>query len=265
MVPRIPARLRISRLLGAGLVVLAVSAPVRITQAGDLDKLIQLTVEMNTAAAQSQARVASMNDETSEMTAKYRSILEQVESLRLYHAQVESLVGAQDKQLDEIQGRIDQATAIGREVTPLMMRMVDALEAFVKLDVPFLPEERTARIAQLRASLNRPELSEAEKFRLILEAYQVENEYGRTVETYRTKISVDNADRTVDVLRVGRIALLYLTLDGSEVGVWRADDKAWTALSSDFRRSVREGIRIAKKQSAPNLFRIPLPLAKEAS
>ncbi|MBK8013130.1 MAG: DUF3450 domain-containing protein [Deltaproteobacteria bacterium] len=251
--------------MSVGLALLAASAPFRITQAGDLDKLIQLTVEMNTAAAQSQTRVAALSDQTTEMAAKYRSLLEQVESLRLYHAQVESLVAAQDTQLSEIQGRIDQATAIGREMTPLMLRMVDALEAFVKLDVPFLPEERTARVNQLRASLNRPELSEAEKFRLILEAYQVENEYGRTVETYRTKIAVEGADRTVDVLRVGRIALLYLTLDGSEVGVWRADEKSWAPLSSDFRRSVREGIRIAKKQAAPNLFRIPLPLAKDAS
>ena len=38
---------------------------------------------------------------------------------------------------------------VGRSVTPLMLRMIDALDATVSLDLPYLTDERTKRITDL--------------------------------------------------------------------------------------------------------------------
>ena len=54
------------------------------------------------------------------------------------------------------------------------------LETFVELDVPFHMEERMQRIEFLRNNLDRSDVSIAEKFRQVLEAYKIE-EVARTL------------------------------------------------------------------------------------
>jgi len=153
---------------------------------------------------------------------------------------------------------------VGRSVTPLMLRMIEGIEAFVKLDVPFLMDERMGRIADLRTVMTRADVSKSEQFRQILEAYQIETEYGRTIEAYRSTLDRDGKKITVDFLRFGRNALLYQTLDGLEAGVWDQANRSWSPLDSGYRSAIREGLRIARKQAAPDLIRLPLPAAVDA-
>ena len=150
-------------------------------------------------------------------------------------------------------------------VTPLMLRMIDALEATVELDLPFLIDERTERVANLRRLMTRAAVSSAEKYRLIMEAYQTENEYGRTIEAYRSTLKRGDRDVKVDFLRFGRIALVYQTLDGMESGVWNQQKKTWDPLDASYRTAIRQGLRIARKQAAPDLIRLPLPVPEPGS
>jgi hypothetical protein len=231
-----------------------------------LDKAIKLVMKGNAAAARSQDRVDKMADASDDLLRQYRGINKQIDSLRVYNAQVKKLVLAQRRQIAGLEGRIATAAMVGREVTPLMLRMIGALESFVALDVPFLPEERRKRVARLRRMMDRSDTPDSEKYRRILEAYQIENEYGRTIEAYRGKLKLRGGKpRTVDFLRVGRVALIYQTLDGREAGVWDQARGEWRPLSGEHRTALRKGLRIARKQLAPDLIRLPLPAATAAA
>jgi hypothetical protein len=142
--------------------------------------------------------------------------------------------------------------------------MIDTLDQFVGLDVPFLLEERRKRVAGLREMMDRADVTISEKYRRILEAYQVENEYGRTIEAYRAPMPGADGSRTVDFLRVGRVALLYQTLDARESGMWDPGTKAWALLDDGYRAPIRQGLRMARKQVAPDLVEIPVPAPQEA-
>lgn len=230
----------------------------RTAQARPLDEAIEATARAITAAAKSQKRVDETSDQTAELITEYRATLEQIESLKAYNGQVERLVAAQSSEIESLREQIDNATTIAREITPLMLRMLDSLEQFVELDVPFLLKERRERIATLKEIMGRADVTDAEKYRRIIEAYQVENEYGRTVEAYTGPLSGDKDKRTVNFLRVGRIVLAYETLDGREVGTWDQKSKQFVALPSEYRSAIRKGIRIARKQAAPDLMRLPV-------
>jgi hypothetical protein len=141
--------------------------------------------------------------------------------------------------------------------------MIDALDDFVELDVPFLADERHERLKGLRELMSRSDVTDAERYRRIMEAYQVENEYGRTIEAYQGELELDGSTRHVEFLRVGRVAFLYQTLDGSETGVWDHRGGSWTP-APESRSAVRTGIRIAHKQTAPDLLRLPVPVAEAA-
>jgi len=220
----------------------------------------------NDDAAKVQARIDTISDQTDELLAKYRTALKQTDSIRVYNSQMRELITSQDAELASLQSQLDRIEIVGRSVMPLMSKMVDAYESLVGLDLPFLLDERTERVANLRELMNRSDVTSAEKYRQIMEAYQIENEYGRTIEAYRSMIELGGREVTVDFLRFGRIALVYQTPDGTEAGVWNQETRSWEALDPRYRGAIRDGLRIARKQAAPDLIRLPLPAAgKEAS
>ena len=254
---------RFVHLLMVSAVVLIDYAP---AAAGDLNQSIETIVQSYAAAAKSQKKIDKLSDKTADLLSQYREVQRQIDSIKVYNAQVARLVGAQQEEIDGLQREIDRATNIGREVTPLMLRMIENLDNFVKLDVPFLVKERQKRIVDLLKMMDRADVTDSEKFRRILEAYQVENDYGRTIEAYSTGLTYDGKDRgSVDFLRIGRVALLYLAGDGKEVGFWNTEAKKWQELPPEYRKSVKDGLRIAKKQIAPDLIRLPIFAPKDPS
>ena len=217
----------------------------------------------NVDGVASQGRIDEISSETDVLFAHYSNTLRQIDSMRVYNRQMRDLIRSQEAEIASLADQIDRVEEGGRSVTPLMLRMIASIEAFVRLDTPFLEKERAERIADLRKLMARADISNAEKFRSIMEAYQIENEYGRTIEAYRATLRLGDKDVTVDFLRFGRIALVYQTLDGSKTGVWNPATRSWEALDSDYRTPIRQGLRIARKQSAPDLVRLPLPAAEK--
>lgn len=226
-----------------------------------LDKAVQEREAGNVAAAQAQQQIDRLSDETEDLEREFREATAQAQALEAYNAQVEKLIEAQEKEAESLQAQIDRVALVGRQMTPLMLEMLDTLEQFVERDVPFLLEERHTRIRQLRDLMNRADVSNAEKYRRLLEAYQIENEYGRTIEAYRGRLDRDGSSKTVDFLRIGRLVLAYQTLDGTEIGVWNPRTGAWEELPERYRLEIRRGLRIARKQAAPDLIILPVPPA----
>ena len=242
--------------LYAGSVAQAQDNPVEDSPLGEI---VEERAAGNTAAAGSQKRIDKISDETDDLLGQYRTVLKQIDSIDLYNNQMRNLIAAQKEELDSLADQLSRVQGVGRSVTPLMTRMVDAIETFVELDVPFLIEERTKRIADLRELATRADVTTPEKFRQIMEAYQIENEYGRTIEAYRATLDLDGKETTVDFLRFGRIALVYQSLDEAQQGVWNQTTRSWDTLDSSYRSAIRAGLKIARKQSAPDLVTLPLP------
>lgn len=232
-----------------------------VSKAGDLEKAIDSQVQTDIAAQQSQKKIDGLADETTQLLAEYRETLRQTDNLRVYNDQLDKLVLSQDKELDSINNQLRNIETTQRDIVPLMLNMIDTLKQFVALDLPFLPKERQARVAQLETLMEQADVTIAEKYRRILEAYQVETEYGRTIEVYRDELTVDGATRTVDFLRIGRVSLYYLSLDELEAGIW---NDGWQVLPNDYRQPISQALKVAKKQLPPDLLVLPVKTAKAA-
>jgi hypothetical protein len=269
MGPRPPrrrdARTRPVALAVAAAFLIAASPPAETADAGGraaLDDAVSESVTGNATAAEAQGRIDEISDDIDALATTYRTTLQQTRALRVYTEQMEVLISEQEAEMESLRGQIEQVTSVGREVLPLMQRMIDTLDAFVALDVPFLKEERVARVHGLRDMMKRADVTLSEKYRRLLEAYQIESEYGRTIEAYRGELTQGETSRSVDFLRFGRIALLFQTLDGGESGMWDQEAKVWQPLGGSYRIAIRDGLRMARKQSAPDLVRVPVRLAE---
>ena len=227
-------------------------------QAQSLETVAQVSQNATNDGQASQGRIDALDDETDTLTREYRAALKQLASLREYNAQLEKLIVAQKAEMVSVRQQIEDVTNVDRTIVPLMFRMIDALDQFVELDVPFLIDERRARVQNLRSLMDRSDANPAEKYRNILEAYDIENEYGRTIEAYEGQMDINGEERTVAFLRIGRVALVYQTLDGAESGAWNKASKNFTNLDGDFDSELRAALRIAKQQAAPDLMVIPV-------
>ncbi len=106
--------------------------------------------------------------------------------------------------------------------------------------------------------MDRSDANPAEKYRKILEAFEIENEYGRTIEAYEGKLEIEGEERTVNFLRLGRVTWLYQTLDRENSAVWSQEQRGWVDLDGDFDSEINTAFRIAKEQAAPNLLTVPM-------
>ncbi|MFQ5543102.1 MAG: DUF3450 domain-containing protein [Nitrospiria bacterium] len=239
-----------------------VSVHAKPLQSSPLKSSIEIQTKTHQAAAASQKKINQASEETERLLVEYRDILRREESLRLYNDQLEKMTSSQKKEIASFEGQLREIEVTQREILPLILRMIERLEQFVGLDLPFLMEDRQAQIASLREMVNRPDLTIAEKYRKVVEAYQLEMEYGRTIEAGTGVLNQKGKSRTVQLLRLGRIGLMYLTPDGKEAGYWDTKKGKWEQLPDDYRPSIRQGLRIARKETAPDLLKVPIMAAE---
>ncbi len=231
--------------------------------AASLDEVLGVRSSTTVDGAKSQAKIDEVSEETRDLLQQYKTVMKVVDGLRVYNQQQRRLISNQEKELAELEESIDQVTVIERQIGPLIERMIENLEKFVDLDIPFLISERRERIDFLKDTLDRADVSVAEKFSQVLQAYQVENTYGTTIEAYTDTIELDGATRQVDMLKWGRVALVFQTPDGEVTGVWDNEARQWQILGDEFRRGVRDGLRIARKTMTANLVHLPVPAPGE--
>ncbi len=227
--------------------------------------IMQVGQAKTAAAQQSQKQIDKLADETSSLLSDYKTVNKEIDGLKIYNQRLDIQIQNQSVRMQELDEAIAQVTVIQRQMTPLILRMIEGLEQFVELDMPFHEQERSDRIAFLKANVDRSDISTSEKFRQVLEAFKIENEYGRKIDTYKDEIQIEGMDqeREVDILRVGRIALLFQSTDKDVTGAWT--DGAWKPLDSgEYRNAVSEGIRIAKKQASIDILNLPIAAPEAA-
>ncbi len=217
------------------------------------------TVNRTTAeGAQSQERIDDIAGDTEELVRNYRGVLRDIEELQGYNQQRRELIEAQMAEMDSIREQIERVKTIERDIVPLTLRMIEGLKLFVDLDVPFLIDDRQSRIARLEEVMGRSDVTIAEKFRLVLEAYQIENDYGRTIEAYTAQFGEGADRREVDFLMIGRVGFYYQTLDREETAIWNQTDRQWEILDDSYSGNVRTAMDMAREFIPPELLILPI-------
>ena len=232
-----------------------------ILPAQTLSQVLNGQTERTLLAQESQQRVDTVVEQTRKMEDKYRATLKEIDGLQIYNRLLELQIENQARVKVDLEKSIVVASQINRQIVPTMTKMIESLDQFVSLDVPFLLEERTNRVSSLKEIMERQDVTVAEKFRKVSEAYQIENDYGKTIETYKDTLEVDGQTLELDFLRVGRISFMYQSIDGKTSGVWNQRTKQWEDADSH-RNQIKMGLSIAKKQIAPDLVILPVDSAE---
>ena len=205
-----------------------------------------------------QKRIDALDTESKKLTNEYKDTIVEYEILKNYDDQLEKITQSQFVEIKSFIEQIDSLDETNKYVLPLLERMIVALRELIEIDVPFLIDERMTRLEELESILYQANFSTAEKFRKIYEAYQIENEYGRTIEAYSNSIDIDGIILAADFFRLGRLNLFYRTPDGKETGYWDKANKSWIHLNGKYADDIEAGLKIAYKQAPPDFINLPL-------
>lgn len=231
-----------------------------VATADSVNSVLAVGQQKTTAAQASQKRIDKIANETNDLLQQFKVVNKEIDGLRVYNSQLEKQLENQLKVMNELDESIANVTVIERQIQPLILRMLDGLEQFIELDAPFKLAERKSNLASVKNNMDRSDITVAEKFRQVLELYNYEAQYGRGIDTYGDTLVVGGQEREVNVLQIGRIALVAQTTDSKISLTYDRDQKGWVEVSDgEYRRAIMQGLKIAKRQAATDIMNMPIP------
>jgi len=223
-----------------------------------IQPLLDIGEQRQNSEQVSQTKIDSMDDDTSLIVNEYKTVSKQIEGLRVYNAQMRKQIERQEERLKEIDKTMKEAQVMQRQIPPFTRRMLAGIEKSIELDMPFHLAERKERIAFANAAIDNPTVSPAEGLRQVLETFNVEMEYGRKLDNYKDTIEIEGQQREVNVLRVGRLALVYQSSDESLTGAWDNNKDEWVPLDNSYRNPTRKGLKIANRLATVDMLELPI-------
>ncbi|WP_324171090.1 DUF3450 domain-containing protein [Sulfurimonas sp.] len=231
--------------------------------AKELDTTITLTKQANKHSINSQKKIDLLVIKKEKLYSKFKIQNYELKSLNNYNIELNEIINSQNSEKKSILNQIDEIDKTKREILPLIKNMLISLDEMIQNDIPFLPKERAKRIKRLKHLMKRSDVSIATKYRAVIEAYEIETQYSRTIETYNDILETQGLSKNVKFLRIGRIALYYVTENNKESAIWDKETKDWNILDAGYSKKLNKAIKIAAKKGVPNLLNLPMFSAKE--
>jgi hypothetical protein len=241
-------------LLGAALLALTPTA----AYADRTDDIISSNTKRLKAGEASQNRINDTSESTEKIVSKYHQQRKNVEVLKKFNERLRRTLLAQQRAMTTLERSIEDASLIERQIVPLMLSMIEGLEKFIAADVPFKLAERRARLARIKGYLTNANISAAERFRQVLDAYSIENAYGQSIDAFIEELELDGVAKTVDILQIGRSSLYYQTIDGTQSGYWDKVAKQWQQLGTEHNAGITKAIRITRGKEVNDLMTLPV-------
>lgn len=207
-----------------------------------------------------QQQINQLDQKTRQTLADYQRTQRQADLIEAYNQQLNRMIQSQRKEQSQLNNQLSSLNETEQVALPQVVTLYKNLQRFVTHDIPFLPQERAQRLKRLQAMLDRADVSLAEKYRQVLDAYKVEINYSHSIGNYEGVLSQPSKnDKQVTYFRLGRLALYYQTFDGKHGGLWEPANHQWQALNEEQNHQLSIAIAMAKKQHIPQLLYLPMP------
>lgn len=207
---------------------------------------------------QTQKKQEAWAEEKNDLAARYRAAKAQVDYLEKTKALEQNEVGELDKGIAELNRRMVESAKLKDNLDDSLNVVVNKLDGFIKQDIPFLMDERQTRIASVREAIAKPEVTAAEKLRRVLEALQVEANYGNTVDVSQERIKVGNDEVSADVIRIGRVSVYWRSPDGKRVGEYDRASNQWVELGHKYAETIGDVREMVLRLRSTKVITLPL-------
>jgi len=223
-----------------------------------VDQTINTQVGASSLSQSAQIKIDALDEQSKEIYYDFKDTVAEYKSLKTYDDQLQEIINAQNAEIINIVNQIDSLDETNKDILPFLKRMIDVLREFIKLDVPFFRDERLNSINNLDSIILQANVTTAEKFRKVFEAYQKEYNFGNTIETFSGTMMLDSSEVAVNFFRLGRIGYYYSSLDYKKTGYWDMVNNDWVHMKGKLGNELKAAIEIANRQAPPNFISLPM-------
>ena len=241
--------------LASAILVLVAASLAAQSDSEDLKGTVDGTIEVEKGTQKLQDEWAQ---EQAELLARYRSAKANVKYLKERIDIEQSKSDALDETIADLERRLAESDRLNSVLLDTLQSVYSRLDTWVHDDLPFLMTERENRLQSLRDELARPDVAGAEKLRRVLEALQIEAQYGATVEVSQEHIMIGDEEILADVLRLGRVSAFWRTPDRKRVGEFDRATRTWIELDSKYGRSIGQAMEMASRMRPIEIIDLPL-------
>lgn len=222
-----------------------------------LDEALRVARQSTQEGAQAQEQITQLATAADNAEGQYLAAQEQIESQRIFLEQQRVFLLSQQNELSALRTQLERVGSIEVDLAPMLLDMYVALEEFINEDLPFQMDVRQERLSNIQTALGDANISAAERYRLLLNAYEIEMGYGRSLRAYSEEIEVDGVPQAADVLQIGRVALIREI--GGSFDILTQDNREWRPVPGSMAVDVERAFRIAREVTTPEVFTAPLP------
>tara|TARA_Y100001956_G_scaffold72840_1_gene78569 strand:- start:1599 stop:2366 length:768 start_codon:yes stop_codon:yes gene_type:complete len=230
------------------------------TVASSVDQAISLENEAIHRAILSQKKIDASDDRAQQLRQDIEQLNAEIRDLELYQGHLQSLIASQTKEEESFKQQLTDIEQTRQGIVPLMYHMIDGLKRLTEQGLPIKRSQRDKRVSELERLMSRADVSDAEKFRLILDAYLIEVDYGTKLGSYKERVVINGQEREVDALHLGRVSLVARSIDGKEYWQWDLIGERWIGVEPKDYTDLRLAFDVANKTVAPELLRLPIQL-----
>ena len=222
-----------------------------------MEQAIQIEASSSNDAAGRQSYIDNIDTQIIMLIGDIQFLSQQLDLTNIYNRQLQELISSQEAEIVSINDQMIELDKTNRGILPKLEEMVNTLSSIIDNDTPFLLSERKSRIEELQNILVQSNISTSEKFRRLFEGHQIENEYGRTIESYRDEIVFDSETYNVEIFRLGRVGLYARTSDGRNTAMYSRKEGKWIR-KKGIDNELVVALKIAKKELPPSLLKLPV-------
>ncbi len=226
-----------------------------------LEQALRIAQSSTAASAAAQRQVEKADDTAESASRDYRAVLQQIDNMKLFVDQQDIYLRGQAGDIEALQRQLGSVEQVKRGMVPMMLLMAAEIEHSVNTDMPFKKRERKERLARLKDTLADPSVTPTEQYRQVLAAYKNEVEYGKGMDSYEGAHPSKSGVK-VDYLMFGRLSLIYMTKDETDLGYYSMAAGEWKSVDPSNALQVRQAIRIANGEAAPEIVYAPMYGAK---
>ncbi len=245
-------------LLGAGVALLAAAWNVSPAAAGVDEQVKQPVAEAIRIRQETQKDEDLWNERKQELLQRLETLAQAGQALSVREKTLREKNAATSRRVEEKKQALADMQDIQTRIAPFIRSQLRELNDHITTGLPFLRAERRRRLERLETMQADPDIAVSEKFRKVMEALQVEAEYGGTIEVCRETISCEGRRLLVDVLRLGSVGLFFQTLDARTCGFYNVATGAWETLAAGCGRDIQAAVDMGAKRRAAELVTLPI-------
>ncbi|MFB9217244.1 DUF3450 domain-containing protein [Vibrio sinaloensis] len=225
-----------------------------------IDKAMTIQSQTDSASVATQQRIDESDERIRQLRQEIEQLKRQNSDLEVYQRHLNALIKSQADEVASLNEQLSNVAQTKQGLVPLMYHMIDGLKRFNDESMPIKQQQRITRIENLEALMAQSNVSEAEKFRLVLEAYLIEFEYGNKLGVYQDQIEIEGTLRDVQVLHLGRLALIARSEKNGLYWLWDQNNNQWLAYDSSHTQSLNRAYEVASQRIAPELITLPIQI-----